>query len=70
MVSVKPKIDKNITINIKHNAGGSTSTGKLNDVLEFSAEDQAWTKIGETSLKMRDHAVSVINFNSIKDYCN
>ena len=41
------------------------------DVLEFSAEEEVWNKIGEMTMKRaQGHAVSVINYNAIKDYCN
>ena len=52
--------------NTFHNAGGQGS----NDVLEFSAEKQEWTNVGSMLKKREDHAVSVINYNSIKAYCN
>ena len=48
------------------NAGGTSR----NDVLEFSVGEQRWNKIGEMSMQRQYHAVSVINYNSIKDYCN
>ena len=49
-----------------HNAGGQSS----NDVLEFSAEEQKWTNVGSMLKKREEHAVSVINYNAIKAYCN
>ena len=61
--------------NSLHNAGGhyyddSTNTWTTyNDVLEYDEEEQVWNKIGTTSMKRSYHAVSVINFNSIQDYC-
>ena len=62
--------------NSLHNAGGvyyddSTNTGTTyDDVLEYDEEAQVWNKIGTMTLKRESHAVAVINFNSIKDYCN
>ena len=52
--------------NTLHNAGGQSS----NDVLEFSAEEQKWTNVGSMLKKREEHAVSVINYNAIKAYCN
>ena len=40
------------------------------DVMEFDAEELVWNKIGSMLMKRTSHAVSVINYNSIKDYCN
>merc|ERR1712079_455792 len=37
-----------------------------NDVLEYDEEEQVWNKIGTLTMKRRRHAVSVINYNSIK----
>ena len=41
-----------------------------NDILEFSAEEQIWKKVGSMTMKRISHATSVINYNSIEDYCN
>ena len=40
------------------------------DVLEFDAEEGVWKEIGSMSIKRQAHAVSVINYEAIKDYCN
>ena len=40
------------------------------DVLEYDEQKKEWNKIGSMSIKRREHAVTVVNFNSIKDYCN
>ena len=49
---------------------GHSGETYYDDVLEYDYDEQVWTKIGVISQKKKDHAVSVINFNSIKDYCN
>ena len=53
---------------------GSTGPGdssvEWDDVLEYDKEEQVWNKIGTISMKRYNHAVSVINYNSVKDYCN
>ena len=56
------------------NAGGSgdSNSGEISgiiDIMEFSANTEVWKNIGKMSSKRRNHAVSVINFNSIKEYC-
>ena len=53
--------------NIKHNAGGYPYT---DDILEFNAEDGTWTRVGSMVISREDHAVSVINYLEIADYCN
>ena len=55
-----------------HNAGGTLNfgSGTLDDVLEYDEVSGVWNTIGGMSLKREHHAVSVINYNSIKDYCN
>ena len=40
------------------------------DVLEYDEESGVWKTIGSMSMTRGSHAVSVINYNSIKDYCN
>ena len=60
------------------NAGGGSSwdsssfdsSGGLDNVLEYDQEKQEWNPIGSMSVKRSEHAISVINYNSIKDYCN
>ena len=39
------------------------------DVLQFDAEEGQWTKIGSMKISRYAHAVSVINYNSVKEYC-
>ena len=52
-------------------AGGRTSWGSiLDDVLQFDAEEGQWTKIGSMKISRYAHAVSVINYNSVREYCN
>ena len=63
-----------------HNAGGYTSSPGIyhNDILEFNAEDGTWVKVGSMLLtrvgsmviSRGQHAVSVINYLEIADYCN
>ena len=54
-----------------HYAGGRWSgVGTFDDVLEYDEEMQIWKKIGSMSIKKRNHAITVVNYNSIKDYCN
>ena len=55
--------------NLLHNAGGWSGLDALNDVLEYDEEKQEWNLIGTMSMKKAYPAVSVINYNSIKDYC-
>ena len=55
--------------NLLHNAGGWSGLDALDDVLEYDEEKQEWNPIGTISLKKAYPAVSVINYNSIKDYC-
>ena len=51
-------------------AGGRTSWGSiLDDVLQFDAEEGQWTKIGSMKISRYAHAVSVINYNSVREYC-
>ena len=41
----------------------------LDDVLEFNAEDGTWSRVGSMVISRSDHAVSVINYLGIADYC-
>ena len=41
-----------------------------NDIQEFDAERRTWKTFGSMSIKRAEHAVSVINFLEIQDYCN
>ena len=43
---------------------------KYDDILEFDEEELVWNKIGSMSITRYDHAVTVINYLSIVDYCN
>ena len=55
------------------NVGGSISGNPptyYDDVLEYDEQKQEWNPIGSMSLKRMGHAVAVVNYNSIKDYCN
>ena len=47
-----------------------TTVNSYNDVLEYDEESGVWITIGSMSIKRANHAVSVINYNSIKDFCN
>ena len=40
-----------------------------NDVLEFDVDEEVWTKIGTMSVQRSAHAVSVINYLAIEEYC-
>ena len=53
-----------------HNAGGSSRSGHWDEVLEYDEQEVQWKKIGSMSIKRYIHAVTVVNYNSIKDYCN
>ena len=55
-----------------HNAGGYTSSPGIyhNDILEFNAVDGTWIKVGSMLLTRDNHAVAVINYLEIADYCN
>ena len=62
--------------NSLHNDAGGTAeeqdaaNNEYKDVLEFSAEEQTWKKVGSMNIERSSHAISVINYNSIEDYCN
>ena len=59
--------------NSLHNAGGRQYDGTMiyyDDVLEYDEQKQEWNKIGSMSITRYNHAVTVVNYNSIKDYCN
>ena len=59
--------------NSLHNTGGRISDGTwtyYDDVLEYDEEKQEWNKIGSMSTTRESHAVTVVNYNSIKDFCN
>ena len=42
------------------------------DILEYSDSEgeEKWSKIGEMAKKRFYHAVSIIDFDKFKDYCN
>ena len=42
----------------------------VDDILEFNAADGTWSKVGSMLFSRREHAVSVINYLEIADYCN
>ena len=44
--------------------------GFLDDVYEYDEVLGVWTNIGKMSMKKSGHALSVINFNEVKDYTN
>ena len=48
----------------------SSAYTKYDDILEFDEEKLVWNKIGSMSINRYDHAVTVINYLSIVDYCN
>ena len=51
-------------------AGGRTSWGStLDEVLQFDQSRAEWTKIGSMKKSRYAHAVSVINYNSVREYC-
>ena len=56
------------------NAGGGHSQGSTfiyyEDVLEYDEQKMEWNNIGSMSIKRSAHAITVVNYNSIKDYCN
>ena len=56
--------------NITHCTAGGNYGGTLDDILEFNAEDGTWVKVGSMVISRSDHAVSVINYKEIADYCN
>ena len=41
----------------------------FDDILEFDETEEDWKKVGAMSVKRFDHAVAVINYNSIVEYC-
>ena len=44
--------------------------GFLDDVYEYDEVLGVWTNIGKMSMRKSGHALSVINFNEVKDYTN
>ena len=54
----------------KHNAGGNTADTTYDDILEFNTEDGTWIEVGSMVISRSDHAVSVINYREIAEYCN
>ena len=63
--------------NSLHNAGGKYRDGSFwdnytyyEDVLEYDEQKREWNKIGSMSIKRSFHAVTVVTYNSIEDYCN
>ena len=39
------------------------------DILQFSEGEEMWTRVGEMSLSRSNHAVTTVNFNDFKKYC-
>ena len=39
------------------------------DILEFSDSEEKWTKVGEMAKSRQDHAVSIVDFEDLKNYC-
>ena len=58
--------------NSLHNAGGTYWDGSTyyDDVLEYDEQKREWNKIGSMSITRSFHAVTVVNINSIMEYCN
>ena len=53
-------------------SGGQGGGGYNDDILMFDPESGSngqWRRIGTMKMKRRGHAMSVINYNQIKDYC-
>ena len=54
-------------------SGGQDDNGiqsYYEDVLEFDDVNGVWNNIGKMRMARTSHAVSMINFNKIQDYCN
>ena len=51
--------------------GGEDNMNYYADILEYSDSEveEKWTKIGEMSKKRAYHAVSIIDFEKFKGYC-
>ena len=43
---------------------------KYDDILQFDKEVHQWRKIGSMKMTRYQHAMSVVNFNEVADYCN
>ena len=52
-----------------YTGGVSVGSPYYDDILEYDVEEEAWSKVGSMSMKRASHAVSVINYLDIKDYC-
>ena len=39
------------------------------DIMEYSEEGGKWTRVGEMSKKRGYHAVSIVDFDEFKSYC-
>ena len=39
------------------------------DILEYSESEEGWTTIGQISTERSSHAVSIVDFDNFKDYC-
>ena len=40
------------------------------DILQFDAVAHQWRRIGSMKMKRYNHAMSVINYNEVADYCH
>ena len=60
-------------LNLFFFSGGQDDNGiqsYYEDVLEFDDVNGVWNNIGKMRMARTSHAVSMINFNKIQDYCN
>ena len=48
---------------------GTVSIQYLDDILEFDEVAGTWQPIGKMRHTRSKHAMSVVNFNEVKDYC-
>ena len=48
---------------------GTVSIQYLDDILEFDEVAGTWQSIGKMRHTRSKHAMSVVNFNEVKDYC-
>ena len=39
------------------------------DILEYSESEEGWTTIGQMSTARSQHAVSIVDYDNFKDYC-
>ena len=59
--------------NFIHSSGGGGSSQNMrtdySDILEYSEVEEKWTRVGEMSQPRVFGAVSVVNFDEYKKYC-